>query len=137
MKTIQLFDRELKFDNESLYMCAELAINKGYRVHTFNPSGNVISQIFIDNGKTFGSIQSNYGCVQYSTCHKATKGIGTGFGFYQNECSCADIEKIEKTLSLCPSWVAPSDRCRVVKQTWEQHQSEPITQILKYAEIKL
>ncbi len=135
--TITLFNKKLTFDNEQLYNCAKIAIEKGYKVHTFNPSGFVISQIFIDNGRTFGSISANYSGIRYSTCHKATKGIGTGFGFIQNECSCADIDKIEKILSLCPSWVSPSDKARVIKQSWVEYQSEPITQILKYSEIKL
>ena len=134
---ISLFGKNLKFANEELYKCVEIAINCGYKVHTFCPSGYVISQIFIDNGITFGSISANYSGVQHSTRHKPVKEIGTGFGFGNIEVLPASEKVVNDVLLFCPTWVSPADRRKVIKQSWEEYQKSPIAKILKYAEITI
>jgi hypothetical protein len=136
MKTINLFDRELTFKNEELYKAAKLALSLGYKVHTFNPSGKYICQIFVDNGVTFGSISEHYSGVRYSTCHKSKHGSGNGTGFgLTEEIAFASKEGIESCFIFAPYWA--SNTGKIKKQSWEEYQREPITQILTYSEIKL
>ena len=135
MKTIVLFDRELTFENDELYKAAKLAQSLGYKVHTFNPSGTKICQIFVDNGTIFGSISEHYGGVQYSTCHKSQRGSGngSGFGLNGNDIMTATKQGIESCFIFAPHWAS---RAMIKKQSWEEYQSEPITKILKYATIE-
>lgn len=141
MKTINLFDRELKFSNAELYKCVELAIEMGLKVHTFKPSGDTINQIFVDNGITFGSISGFYSGVQYSTCHKSKRGsnCGTGFGVsgYSLDIETATKKGVESCFMFVPNWVCYRDGINIEKETFEQHISTPIGKILKYSEIKL
>ena len=132
---VNLFDRELSFYNEELATAAKMAIEMGYKVYTFNPSGGFIKQIFVDNGKTFGSISEYYSGVSYSTCHKSERGSGNGTGFgLTSEPMLASRKWIDKVFIFAPQWAKNTNRIK--KQTWEQHQYEPITQILKYEQIK-
>ena len=132
MKTIDLFDKELKFANEELLKVVALAQKAGYKVHTFRPSGSVISQIFIDNGRTFGSSSASFGGVTYSTCHKSERGSGNGSGFVMSEnCESANIKGIESCFCFAPNWATRTNTIK--KQTWEQYLSEE--KILTYAEL--
>jgi len=135
MKTINLFNKELEFKNDELLKAVELAISLGYKVHTFNPSGYYISQVFIDNGQTFGSVNEHFSGVQYSTCHKSEYGSGNGTGFGLNgfDIQVASKEGLESCFSFAPHWASNTSKIR--KQTWEEHISEPISKILTYAEI--
>lgn len=104
----------------------------GYKVHTFNPSGRYIRQIFIDNGKTFGSISERCSGVSYSTCHKSEPGSGNGTGFgLTSEPMLASEEWIDKCFIFAPNWATNTDKIK--KQTWEEHMSELS---LTYSEIK-
>lgn len=136
MKTIKLFDKELKFYNEELYNAAKMAIGMGYKVHTFNPSGFYIRQIFIDNGKTFGSVSEYYSGVRYSTCHKSELGSGNGTGFgLSEEPMNATKDGINSVFMFAPRWATNTNRIK--KETWDEHISRPINQILTYGEITL
>lgn len=137
MKTqrkINLFGRELEFYNDELLKVAKMALNMGYKVHTFNPSGRYINQIFVDNGKTFGSISQCYSGVSYSTCHKSINGSGNGSGFVIHpDPMLANEELINDCFITVPNW-AENELNKIKKQTWEEYLGGE--RILNYSEIK-
>lgn len=135
---ITLFNRELTFRNEELFKAAKMAIDMGFKVHTFNPSRCYIEQIFIDNGDTFGSISAKYTGLSYSTCHKAVRNSGNGSGFGLTKLSSIEIaneERIKDVFIFAPYWA--SNRHTIIKEKWEDHIKEPINRILHYSEINL
>ena len=133
-KKVRLFDKDLHFYNDELYDVAKLAVKMGYKIHTFNPSGFYIKQIFVDNGNTFGSISENYSGVSYSTCHKSERGSGNGTGFgLTSEPMLASEEWINKCFIFAPIWATNTDKIK--KERWEDHLKKET--ILKYEEIKL
>lgn len=135
-KKNSIFGRELYFYNNELYKAAKLAIDMGYKVHTFNPSGFYISQIFVDNGITFGSISECYSGVKHSTCHKSEHGSGNGTGFgLSSDPMLVSKDLINECFIFAPLWAKSTDRIK--KESWQEYISRPINQILKYAEIKL
>ena len=136
MKTenkIELFDKELFFYNDELFKAAKLAISMGYKVHTFKPSGIYIHQIFVDNGKTFGSISEYFSGVRHSTCHKGDFGSnqGSGFGFGDDPL-LVDKDIVNECLMYAPKW-ANNER-GFKKETWTEYLKR--CTILKYEEIK-
>ena len=132
MKTINLFNKELSFYNEELYKAAKLAIEIGYKVHTFNPSGYYIRQIFVDNGKTFGSVSESYSGVSYSTCHKSGYGSGNGTGFGLSDSpEMATKEGIESVFMFAPNWARNTNKIK--KESWKEYLSR--SSIFKYEEI--
>ena len=135
-KKISLFGKELSFYNDELFNAAKLAIEMGYKVHTFKPSGFYIKQIFIDNGITFGSVSEYYSGVSYHTCHKSVLGSGNGTGFgLTKEPMLAKKEMSNRVLLFAPDWATNTHLIK--KETWEEHIKRPINSILEYAEIKL
>ena len=132
---INLFNRELTFENEELHKAAKLALQMGYKVHTFSPSGSKIRPIFIDNGQTFGSVSEHFSGVRYSTCHKSEygSGHGTGFGLNGFDIQTASEEGLESCFIFAPHWA--SNTSKIKKQSWKEYQGEKITQILTYGEI--
>ena len=133
MRKISIFNKELTFYNDELLKACQLAIELGYKVHTFNPSGKYISQVFIDNGTTFGSVSEYYSGVSYSTCHISKNGSGNGSGFgITSDPMNATKEGVNSVFISYPDW------CRNVggieKQTWKEYLGRET--ILTYGEIK-
>lgn len=111
MMKLTIFNKDVSFKNEELEKAAKLAVKMGYKVHTFNPSGFYINQIFIDNGKTFGSMSGCYSGVSASTCHKSERGSGNGSGFgVVSEPSIANEWLINQCFIFAPNWAKTQAR---------------------------
>lgn len=121
-----------KYSNETLKDVHTLAIKKGYKVYSYEQRGNTISQIFISNGVTFGTVHEAFGGVTYSTCHKSERnsGNGTGFGMSDDCCTCNE-DDLETIFAFAPRWAKNTNKIK--KQTWEQYTERET--ILKYGEL--
>jgi hypothetical protein len=137
MKSFIFNEKVYTFENEELEKAYLIAKENGFLVHTFIPSGYKISQIFVDNGETFGSISASYGGLSYSTCHKSTRNSGNGSGFGIDgsimPCESASIEKIKQVFMFAPNWA--KNLHTIKKETWQEHISHPISKILSYVDL--
>lgn len=119
-----------KFENQKLEKVISIAKEKGYKVYTFQSSGN-IKQIFIVNQENqIGSCSAHFSGVNFSSVHKPDEEIGTGF---RVSGEFADPEKLDICFRNYPSW--PTNKNAVKYKSWEEYVSSPINRILKYYEL--
>lgn len=119
-----------KFENQDLEEVVNNAKEKGYKVYTFQSSGN-IKQIFIVNQENqIGSCSAYFSGVNFSSVHKPDKDIGTGF---RVSGEFADPEKLDICFRNYPAW--PTNKNVVKYKSWEEYISSPINRILKYYEL--
>lgn len=97
----------------TLQPVVHIAKEKGYRVFTFESEYfPQVRQIFITDGKRIGTCQVECGDVVFSTIHKPTRGIGSGFRC----CDFSSLEEgIEESMSFAPRWVSHRDISKICK----------------------
>lgn len=127
-----------KFQNESLQRVCDISKEKGYKVYTFEATGNIRQVFIVDNEGRICTVSESFGGVRYATVHKVSvgSGFGTGFGITgYNDIEFASIEKIDDALKMiAPYWINPSDAIKVKKYAnWDEYTK--INFILKYYEL--
>lgn len=126
---------ERKIENTDLKKVCEIAKEKGYKVYTFQSKhSNTIEQIFFVNQKNqIGSASTHYGGIRFSTMHKPTRGIGTGFGSLTKE-DFNSPEDLDIAFMHSPNWARAENRQAVKKwNNWKEYTSKE--SILKYYEL--
>lgn len=127
----------MKFKNEELKKCYELAKKAGYTVYTSQKKDQTISYFNIAGKEGIGYIQAgDFGRVLYSTVHKPNTQCGTGFRI-NNEEEEASLKRIKDTFAFCPDWVISKRDIEAVKKykDWEDYLKNPLNQILSYKKI--
>jgi len=95
--------KERNYENQELKNAVDAAKRKGYKVYTFESTGN-ISQIFVEcPEKGIGSISAYYSGIQFSTMHKSVNN-GSGFGSLISEQEFNNIEDIDIIFIYRPYW---------------------------------
>jgi hypothetical protein len=128
-----------KLANSDLQKVVEIAKKKGYKVRTFESSGSVINQIFIeDQIGRLGSCSAYFGGVQFSTMHKSKSGSGNGSGFGQlvKGEDFNDPENLDVCFISFHYWAGSRERQGVTKYNgWSDYRQPKVNQILKYYEL--
>lgn len=126
----------MEYENKELERVVEIAKANQYRVYAFQHD-KPISQVFITNGRSIGTVSASYGGVSYSTVHKPDMNIGTGFGLSGDalDCDYASIDKIRSCVhSVRPYWATGERYANVHKwESWDKYQQKE--KILKYFEV--
>ncbi|MCP4341305.1 MAG: hypothetical protein GY799_21070 [Desulfobulbaceae bacterium] len=110
----------MKFANLELEKVVVMAKEMGLKVWAFQKSPRKISQVFFDDGKTFGTASADFGTLNYGTCHKANRRTGTGYRIGESNI-LASKEMVKATFSFAPSWAWSNDLRSIEKETFEEH----------------
>lgn len=120
-----------KFENATLQDVVNIAKEKGYKVYTFESSGN-IKQIFFENqdGK-IGTASEYYGGITFGSVHKPCRECGTGF---MMSLEFADPNELDIAFAFAPNWATDSQR-KVIRKYKDWNDYTNRESILTYYEL--
>ena len=137
MKTIKFED--VQTGNDEFRKCIALALDNDMRVFIYESQTDkpVCTYAFIESIKGLGYVQTSrsFHGVQFSTCHKACKEHGTGFGLDGSfDAVDATIEGINESFIKAPNWVK-KDLDKIDKfKSFDDYLKRGVT-MLKYMEV--
>ena len=128
----------MKFKNDLIKEYAKTLIKNGFKVYysISSFSDNTISYLLFEKDNNLGYTQVDYfGGLTFSTIHKPSKDIGTGYLLQSEGISNPTIQNALDTFINKPHWAKTTDN-PIKYNGFEGYLKEPIHTILKYKQIK-